>query len=118
MKYLTRLDPIEKLDFSARAYNALRRAGIDGVGDLLDFPKENFPSLKNMGAKSVSEITEVIEQIKINEIDPLNCSADQKAEGDLVAWFIGKDGTIVSRFAYRGHWAIKEIIQLLKRSRD
>lgn len=45
-----------------------------------------------MGAKSVSEITEVIEQIKINEIDPLNCSADQKAEGDLVAWFIGKDG--------------------------
>ncbi|WP_339802885.1 DNA-directed RNA polymerase subunit alpha C-terminal domain-containing protein [Paenibacillus sp. FSL R5-0744] len=92
MKYLTRLDPIEKLDFSARAYNALRRAGIDGVGDLLDFPIENFPSLKNMGAKSVSEITEVIKQIKINEIDPLNCSADQKAEGDLVAWFIGKDG--------------------------
>lgn len=40
MKYLTRLDPIEKLDFSARAYNALRRAGIDGVGDLLDFPKK------------------------------------------------------------------------------
>lgn len=98
MKYLTRLDPIEKLDLSTRAYNALRRAGINGVGDLLDFPKENFPSLKNMGAKTVTEITEVIEQIEIIEIDPLNCNADQKAEDDMVARFIGKDGLLYRDF--------------------
>ncbi|MDF2887273.1 MAG: polymerase, alpha subunit domain protein [Lacrimispora sp.] len=94
MKFLTQLDPIEKLDLSARAYNALRRAGINGVGDLLDFPKENFLSLKNMGSKTVTEITEVIEQIEIMEIDPLNCNADQKAEDDMVVRFIGKDGLL------------------------
>jgi hypothetical protein len=98
VKYLTQLDPIEKLDLSARAYNALRRAGINGVGDLLDFPKENFPSLKNMGVKTVTEITEVIEQIEIIEIDPLNCNANQKAEDDLFAWFIGRDGLLYRDF--------------------
>ncbi|KLU64492.1 DNA-directed RNA polymerase subunit alpha [Desulfosporosinus acididurans] len=98
MKYLARLDPIEKLDLSVRANNALRRAGINGVGELLDFPKENFPSLKNMGAKTVTEITEVIEQIEIIEIDPLNCNADQKLEDAVVAWFIGKDGQLYRDF--------------------
>ncbi|WP_422659274.1 DNA-directed RNA polymerase subunit alpha C-terminal domain-containing protein [Paenibacillus sp. EC2-1] len=89
---MTRIDPIEKLELSVRAYKALRKAGINGVGDLLDFPKENFPSLKNMGVKSVREITEVIEQIEIIEIDPINCNANKKAEDDLDAWFIGRDG--------------------------
>lgn len=92
MKYLTRLDSIGKLDLSARAFNALRRAGIVSVGDLQDFPIEKFPSLKNMGVKTVTEITEVIEEIANYEIDPLNCNADQEAEDNLDVRFIGKDG--------------------------
>jgi len=68
------------------------------VGDLLDFPKENFLGLKNMGAKSVTEITEAIVQIEIIEIDPLNCNAGQNAENEVSAQFIGKDGQIYRDF--------------------
>lgn len=98
MKYFTLLDPIEQLDLSARAYNALRRAGINDVGDLLDLSKEYFASLKNIGAKTVTEITEVIEQIEIIEFDPLNCNADQKLEDAVIARFIGKDGQLYRDF--------------------
>lgn len=98
MKHLTRLDPIEKLDLSARAYNALRRADINTVGDLLDFPKESFLRLKNVGVNSITEITEAIEQIEIIEIDPLNCNSGQNAEDEVSMQFIGKDGQIYRDF--------------------
>lgn len=94
MKLLTQLDPIEKLNLSARAFNALRRVGINDVGDLLDFPKENFLNIRNMGSKTVTEITEVIEHIVVKEIDPVNSNADLKAESDVVAKFIRKGGLL------------------------
>lgn len=98
MKHLTRIDPIEKLDLSTRAYNALHRADMNTVGDLLDFPKGNFLGLKNMGEKSVTEITEAIDQIEIIEIAPLSCNASQNTEDAVFTQFIGKDGQIYQDF--------------------
>ncbi|WP_027087960.1 DNA-directed RNA polymerase subunit alpha C-terminal domain-containing protein [Cohnella panacarvi] len=94
VNYMTRLDPIEKLNLSTRAYHALRRAGIYCVGDLMDFPKENFPRLKNLGVKTITEIIEVIEQIEIIESNPLIYNTERKTEDELVALFIGKDGLL------------------------
>lgn len=49
---------VEELELSTRITNALRNAGIDTVAKLLETPKEDLVKLKNMGAKSISDIEE------------------------------------------------------------
>ncbi len=53
---------VEELELSTRITNALRNAGIDTVGKLLETPKEDLVKLKNMGAKSISDIEEKIKE--------------------------------------------------------
>jgi DNA-directed RNA polymerase subunit alpha len=53
---------VEELELSTRITNALRNAGIDTVGKLLETPKEELVKLKNMGAKSISDIEEKIKE--------------------------------------------------------
>lgn len=53
--------PIEDLELSVRVYNALKRAGISTVGDLLQVMERNsgnLTSLRNFGEKSMSELRE------------------------------------------------------------
>ena len=47
---------VEELELSTRITNSLRNAGVDTVEDLLKTPKEDLVKLKNMGAKSISDI--------------------------------------------------------------
>lgn len=56
MHEITRRDPVERLGLSPRPCNCLRRAGIDTVGQLLDFPGEKLREIRNMGQKSLAEI--------------------------------------------------------------
>lgn len=51
---------VEELELSTRITNALRNAGIDTIGKLMETPKEDLVKLKNMGAKSISDIEEKI----------------------------------------------------------
>ena len=53
---------VEELELSTRITNALRNAGIDTVGKLLETPKEDLVKLKNMGAKSISDIEEQLKE--------------------------------------------------------
>ena len=53
---------VEELELSTRITNALRNAGIDTISKLLEAPKENLVKLKNMGAKSISDIEEKIKE--------------------------------------------------------
>ena len=53
---------VEELELSTRITNSLRNAGIDTVSKLMETPKEELVKLKNMGAKSISDIEE-----KLNE---------------------------------------------------
>jgi DNA-directed RNA polymerase subunit alpha len=47
---------IEELELATRITNSLKNAGIETVEDLLNAPKEDLVKLKNMGAKSLSDI--------------------------------------------------------------
>lgn len=47
---------IEELQLSIRAYNCLKKAGINTVGDLLQYSPENLQTLKNFGRKSSDEV--------------------------------------------------------------
>jgi DNA-directed RNA polymerase subunit alpha len=47
---------IEELQLSVRAYNCLKKAQIDTVGDLLQYSPEKLQELKNFGRKSSAEV--------------------------------------------------------------
>lgn len=48
--------PIEELVLSARAYNGLKRAQINFVGDLIKYSIEDLKEIKNFGQKSIQEV--------------------------------------------------------------
>ncbi len=58
---------ISELAFSNRTYNCLRRTGISTVKDLLEYPRDSFINIKNMGNLSVIEVLGVIEQLENGE---------------------------------------------------
>ncbi len=65
MIYVTREDSIELLSLSVRAYNVLRRAGIDTVGQILDYPTDRWLTIHNLGKKSQREVLTVAEQLRV-----------------------------------------------------
>ena len=64
MTYILREDGIERLSFSTRTYNCLRRAGVETVGQLLDFPPERWPEVHSLGQKSRQEIVQRVDQLR------------------------------------------------------
>ena len=55
---------IDELEFSVRTYNCLKRAGINTVGEILAFIKEDgngLRKIRNLGGKSENEILECIQ---------------------------------------------------------
>lgn len=58
--------PIEDLRLGARSYNALKRAGIHAVGDLIQMSQKDIFELRNVGVLSRNEITTAIESIVQN----------------------------------------------------
>ena len=55
--------PIEELDLSVRAYNCLRRHGVDTVQDLASLKEEDIIKVKNLGKKSMKEIKEKLTEL-------------------------------------------------------
>lgn len=51
---------LEELDLPTRIVNALHIGGIDTVGQLLGTPKKELMKVKNLGAKSISVIDEIL----------------------------------------------------------
>ena len=65
--YITQKQPdikiiaIEELNLSARAYNGLKRAQINTLGELLDYSLDDLRKIKNFGQKSVQEVFDALE---------------------------------------------------------
>ena len=53
---------IHVLGLSARAYNALMRANIKTIPQLLDIPKTRLKRIRNLGEKCLSEIEEAVKE--------------------------------------------------------
>ena len=53
---------IEELELATRITNSLKNSGIETIEDLLNAPKEDLVKLKNMGAKSLSDIEEKLRE--------------------------------------------------------
>ena len=50
------LEPIERLELSARSYNALKRQRINTIKDLLELKESDLFYIRNLGVKSANEI--------------------------------------------------------------
>ncbi len=62
---------IDDLDFSVRAYNCLKRAGINTLGDLTEKSELEMMKIRNLGKKSLKEVIEKIKDmgLKFREED-------------------------------------------------
>ncbi len=54
---------IEELDFSVRAYNCLKRAGIHTLQDLVNKSESDMMKIRNLGKKSLKEVLEKIKDL-------------------------------------------------------
>ena len=57
---------IDELDLPTRIYNSLRNGGIETVEQLLQTPRKELASMRNMGGKSIAVIEEKLQQKGIN----------------------------------------------------
>ena len=73
-EYNVLFEPIENLNLRSRSFNALDRAGIRYIGELVLMGKEKIANIKNLGTKSLEEIFEKLEEIgfSLNKPLPLN----------------------------------------------
>ncbi len=54
---------IEDLDFSVRAYNCLKRAGIHSLQDLVNMSESDMMKIRNLGKKSLKEVLDKIKDM-------------------------------------------------------
>ena len=55
--------PIDELDFSVRAYNCLKRANVNTLGDLTEKTELEMMKIRNLGKKSLKEVMDKIKEM-------------------------------------------------------
>lgn len=58
--------PIEEVEFSVRAYNCLKRAGIHTVQDLVDKREIEVTKIRNLGKKSLKEVLDKVDELGLS----------------------------------------------------
>ncbi|MGH2739505.1 MAG: DNA-directed RNA polymerase subunit alpha [Actinomycetota bacterium] len=58
--------PVEELSLSVRAYNCLKREGIDTVADLVDRSERELMDIRNFGAKSIDEVKDKLAELGLS----------------------------------------------------
>ncbi len=58
--------PIEELDLGVRAFNSLKRDGINTIGELISKSEEEIIRIRNLGTKSLTEIKETLKEMDLS----------------------------------------------------
>jgi len=58
--------PIEELDLSVRAYNCLKRQGVNTIGQLAECTENDLMNVRNFGAKSIEEVKDKLIDMGLN----------------------------------------------------
>ncbi len=58
--------PIEEVEFSVRAYNCLKRAGIHTVQDLVNKKEVEVTKIRNLGKKSLKEVLDKVDELGLS----------------------------------------------------
>ena len=57
---------IEELDLSVRAFNCLKRAGVNSVNDLINKSPEEMMKVRNLGKKSLEEVVSKLRSLGLD----------------------------------------------------
>ncbi|MDD4187883.1 MAG: DNA-directed RNA polymerase subunit alpha [Bacilli bacterium] len=57
--------PIEEIEFSVRAYNCLKRAGIHTMQDLINKKEIEVTKIRNLGKKSLKEVLDKVKEMEL-----------------------------------------------------
>ncbi len=57
---------IEELELSVRAYNCLKREGIDSVDKLLNYKEDELLQIRNFGQKSIQEVKDKVKELGLS----------------------------------------------------
>lgn len=55
--------PIEEVEFSVRAYNCLKRAGVHTIQDLVNMKEVEVTKIRNLGKKSLKEVIDKVAEL-------------------------------------------------------
>ena len=58
--------PIEEIEFSVRAYNCLKRAGVNTVQDLINKKEVEVTKIRNLGKKSLKEVIDKVKEMGLS----------------------------------------------------
>lgn len=60
---LIKLSYVEYLGLSTKTKNCLKRAGMNLVSDIIDYPKDHWPWIRGLGQKSIKEIEDKVREL-------------------------------------------------------
>lgn len=80
---LSEKEDITTLHFSVRSLNALKKSGINTIGELLKLSDEQIYKIKNIGAKSAQEIIETIKTLDIKRVELSSSEFTSAADSNL-----------------------------------
>lgn len=69
--------PIEELDLGVRAFNSLKRDGINTIGELINKSEEEIIRIRNLGTKSLTEIKERLKDMNLQLAPSFTGKRDQ-----------------------------------------
>ena len=72
---------IDTIGLSVRSTNALHRADVHTVGDMLKYSEESLTNIRNLGKKSIEEIVEKIKEYR--KIDEEGGIPDEKVDAEV-----------------------------------
>lgn len=78
LHYVKEINTIQDLDLSVRAYNCLRRAGVETVLQLLQISEEDLMQVRNMGKKSLKEIKNALAKYDLELPEQSVCKINKR----------------------------------------
>jgi hypothetical protein len=106
---LTSAISLENVNLSTRAYNALKRMGIQNLGELSALTDADMRDIRNFGEKSISEVKELLSKHALEEQEPAlhNNEEPEFASDDMYEWVIpelaGQIAALDTRIKSYGH---------------
>jgi len=70
-QYKVLMDSIHSMNLRSRSYNCLEKSGIKYIGELILMGSDEIAKIKNLGKKSLDEITEKLESLGFSLNEPL-----------------------------------------------
>ncbi len=86
-----KIQSIDSIGLSVRSKNALHRAGIHTVGELMERSEEELQAIRNLGRKSIEEILEKVKECRKMESRPKLLPSENEEPENFEIWLEDED---------------------------